>query len=322
MTGGKIVFSLTQGWFNSAAAATLTGGSPATTSTCSMAFAPGSAASGCTAAVAATYTCIVGTADLAAGTYNLVLTANAWSAGSAQPAGTFSVSTNNNGVTLDAASTTTGVLPKIGSTVTVTSFAATTATDAQNIGVATSGATTGTFTIGFTTTSVLVANSFIVFTLPAANYFSGVTTATISGGSTTAPTCSLITSNTQLKCIFGSGGLTAGATVITLAAGWTPGATVQSSQFPAIANSNKATYTISNLISPAKYLPATTYSSANIQASFSASGSNTECSAALAFQQFGTAPPSPGPNTPGASSGKALALSAVLALSSIMLFLF
>jgi len=268
----------------------------------------------------------VGTADLAAGTYNLVLTAAAWSVGSAQPAGTFSVSTSNNGVTLDAASTTTGVLPKIGSTVAVTSFAATTAADAQKIRVATTGAT-GTFTIGFTTTTALPANAFIQFTLPAAYFASNPGAgATISGGSTTAPTCTL-PSATQLKCVFGTGGLTAGASTITLAAGWTPAATVNSAQFPAVTNSNKATYTISNLISPAKYLPAATYAAnSNYQADFGTVGSLTECSAALAFPQFGTAPPSPpsppGPNAPGASGGKALALSAVLALSSIMLLLF
>jgi len=318
MTNGKVVFSLTGGWLRTATAATLTGGSPATTSTCALSLVAGSAASGCTAAGLDTLTCTVGTANLAAGTYNLVLTAGAWSVNSAQPAGTFSVQTTNNAVTLDAASTTTGVLPKIGGTVAVTSFTATTAADATKILVASSG----TFTIGFTTTTALVANSFIVFTLPAAYFASNPgASATLSGGSTTAPTCTL-PSSTQLKCVFNTGGLNAGASVITLATGWIPGATVNSGQFPAVANSNKATYTLSNLISPAKYLPATTYSSASIQAYFGASGSKTECSAALAFPQFGTAPPTPGPNTPGASSGKALALSAVLALSSIMLFLF
>jgi len=318
MTNGKVVFSLTGGWLRTATAATLTGGSPATTSTCSLSLSQGGAASGCTAAGLDTLTCTVGTANLAAGTYNLVLTAGAWSVNSAQPAGTFSVQTTNNGVTLDAASTTSGVLPKIGGTVAVTSFTATTTADATKIGVASSG----TFTIGFTTTTALVANSFIVFTLPAAYFASNPgASATLSGGSTTAPTCTL-PSSTQLKCVFNTGGLNAGASIITLAAGWTPGATVNSGQFPAVANSNKATYTLSNLISPAKYLPATTYTAASIQAYFGASGSKTECSAALAFPQFGTAPPSPGPSTPGASSGKALALSAVLALSSIMLFLF
>jgi len=189
--------------------------------------------------------------------------------------------------------------------------------------VATAGAT-GTFTIGFTTTTALVANSFIVFTLPVANYFStiGSSPQTISGGATTAPTCSLQNSNTQLKCIFNTGGLNSGGTTITLAAGWAPGATANSAQFPAVANSNKATYTISNLISPAKYLAANTYS-ANYQAYFGTALSKTQCSAALAFPQFGTAPPSPpGPNTPGASSGKVLALSAVLVLISIMLSMF
>lgn len=312
---------MTQGWLRTATAATLTGGSPATTSTCSLSLSQGSAASGCTAAGLDTLTCTVGTANLAAGTYNLVLTAGAWSVGPAQPAGTFSVQTTNNVVTLDAASTTTGVLPKIGGTVAVTSFTATTAADAQAIGVASSG----TFTIGFTTSTALVANSFIVFTLPAAYFASNPgASATISGGSTTAPTCTL-PSSTQLKCVFGTGGLNVGATTITLAAGWTPGFTVNAAQFSAVANSNKATYTLSNLISPAKYLPAATYSAANInfQAYFGTALSKTECSAALAFPQFGTAPPTPpGPNTPGASSGKALALSAVLALSSIMLFLF
>jgi hypothetical protein len=302
----------------------LSGGSPATTSTCSMAFVAGSVAAGCTAAVADTYTCIVGTADLAAGTYNLVLTAgSAWTVGPTQPAGTFSVSTTNNNVVLDAASTTTGILPKIGGTVAVTSFTATTAADAEKIGVVTAGAT-GTFTIGFTTNTALVANSFIVFTLPVANYFStiGSTAQTVSGGTTVAPTCSLQNSNTQLKCIFNTGGLNSGATVITLAAGWAPGATANSAQFPAVASSNKATYTISNLVSPAKYLAANTYS-ANYQSYFGPASSKTECSAALAFPQFGTAPPSPpGPNTPGASSSKVLALSAVLVLISIMLSMF
>jgi len=320
MTNGKVVFSLTNGWLKTAAAATLTGGSPATTSTCSMALVAGSAASGCTAAGLDTLTCTVGTANLAAGTYNLVLTAgSAWTVGPAQPAGTFSVSTTNNGVTLDAASTTTGVLPKIGSTVAVTSFTFGTAADSAKIGVASSGSVS----IGFTTSTALAANAFILFTLPGANYFStiGSGTQSMTGQSTATPACTW--STPVLTCRV-SAALPAGSSTISIAAGWIPGATVNSAQFPAITNFNKATYTISNLISPAKYLPAATYSAANInfQAYFGTVGSTTECSAALAFPQFGTAPPTPGPNTPGASSGKALALSAVLALSSIMLFLF
>jgi len=316
MTGGKIVFSLTQGWLKTAAAATLTGGSPATTSTCTMLFTPGLAASGCTAAVADTYTCTVGTADLAAGTYNLVLTAaSGWAVGPNQPAGTFSVSTSNNGVTLDAASTTTGVLPKIGSTVTVTSFAIVTAGDSAKIGVA----STGGFSIGFTTSTPLPQNAFILFTLPASNYFSSIGSGaqSMTGQSTTAPTCTWSTPVLTCKV---NAALPAGASIISIAAGWIPGATVNSAQFPTITNFNKATYTISNLISPAMYLPAATYLAAtnNFQAYFTTN----ECSAALAFPQFGTAPSSPGPTTPGSSSGKALALSAFLALSSIMLFLF
>ena len=62
-----------------------------------------------------TLTCTVGTANLAAGTYNLVLILVQWSVGPAQPAGTLSASTTNNNVLVDAASTTTGAVPHIGS---------------------------------------------------------------------------------------------------------------------------------------------------------------------------------------------------------------
>jgi len=323
-TGGKIIFSLTRGWLKTVAAGTLSGGTPAATSTCALVLNSGSPASGCSAATMDTLICTVGAANLAAGTYNLVLTAgSAWTVGSAQPAGTFSVSTTNNDVVLDTASATTGVLPKIGGTVAVTTFTIATPADAQKIGVVTSGATNG-FSIGFTTTTPLLINSFISFTLPAANYFQaiGAGAQTMTGQSTTAPTCTW--TSPVLKCQVNAA-LPAGQSTIFIASGWTPGATVNAVQFPAIANSNTATYTITNLMSPSKYLAAATYSAPtnNYQAYFGSVGSKTECSAALAFPQFGTAPPSPpGPNTPGASSGKALALSAVLALGSIMLFLF
>jgi len=84
-----------------------------------------------------------------------------------------------------------------------------------------------------------------------------------------------------------------------------------------MANSNKATYTISNLKTPAVYLAGGAYPTV-FQAKF---GSN-ECSAAVTFPQFG-ALPGPTPPTTPASSGKELALSALLALSySVALFLF
>jgi hypothetical protein len=106
---GKIHFRLTPGYLTTGAAplaATLSGGS---TSTCSsVALVPGNAASGCSAARQDTLTCNVATANLAAGSYSLVLTLNTWSVGANQPAGTFSVSTTNNNVALDAASTTVG----------------------------------------------------------------------------------------------------------------------------------------------------------------------------------------------------------------------
>jgi len=57
----------------------------------------------------------VGTANLAAGTHNLVLILAQWSVGPAQPAGTLSASTTNNNVLVDAASATTGAVPHIGS---------------------------------------------------------------------------------------------------------------------------------------------------------------------------------------------------------------
>ena len=178
----------------------------------------------------------------------------------------------------DAASTTTGVLPAIGSTAAVTSFGPATAADTTKVGVQ----TTNVFNIAFTTSTALLINSFIVFTLPAAN-FSNVGAATMTGQSTAASTCSLL-STTQLRCIF-TAALPAGASTIALtggAGGWVPGTTVNSTQFPTIPTFNKATYTISNLMSPPKYLAAATYSAAaanNYKASF---GSN-ECSAALAF---------------------------------------
>lgn len=316
MTNGKIVFRLTPGYLRTAAAATLTGGTPATTSTCSsLSLNPGSAATGCSAAVWDTLTCTVGTANLNGGTYNLVLSSGQWSVSSAQAAGTFSVSTTNNNVVLDAASTTTGILPKIGSTVQVTSFTAQTATDLEKIEVASSG----TLSIGFTTSTALVTNSFIRFTLPASNYFTTLTTATMTGQSTTAPTCVLEQSNSVVKCTFNAN-QPAGASTIILALGWKVGNTVNAAQFPANANFNKASYTISNLKTPAKYLAAATYSTtAN---TYKANYAANECSAALAFPQFGTAPPSPSnPTSPVKNSGMAMALSAAVALSCIVMFL-
>jgi hypothetical protein len=236
---------------------------------------------GCSAAVADTITCTVGTANLAAGSYNLVLTAGQWSFGPAQPAGTFSVLTTQNNIVLDAAAATTGALPQIGGTVAVTSFAAVNAADLQKVG----WPSTGVFAIGFTTSTALTANSFIQFTLPAANYFQSLGSGppTLTGQSFTAPTCSL-SSTTVLKCVFNAL-LPSGSSTISLAAGWVPGATVNSAQFPTNANFNKATYTISNLRTPSKRLPAATYAAAtsNYQACFA----NNECSATISFPTFG-----------------------------------
>ena len=89
----------------------------------------------------------MGTANLAAGTYNLVLILAQWSVGPAQPLGTFSVQTTNNNVVVDAASATTDAVPQIGGPIQVTSFAAVTAADATKVGMQ----TTGVFTIAFTT---------------------------------------------------------------------------------------------------------------------------------------------------------------------------
>jgi len=309
MTNGKITFSLPHGYLASASNAVLTGGS--TTSTCTTALIAGSAATGCSAAVNDRIVCTVGTANLAAGSYNFVLQAGGWTVGAAQSAGTFSVSTSNNGVALDVASAT-GSLPKIGGTVAVTSFAAATATDLGKVLVA----STGAFSIGFTTTSNLATSSIIQFKLPIQNYFSALNGATMTGQDTTAPTCSV--AGSVLSCKINSA-LKAGASIIVLTAGWIPGLAVSAAQFQPMANSNKATYTISNLKTPAAYLAAGAYPT-DYKATFGA-GPN-ECSAAVTFPQFGALPGPSTPTTP-ASSGKELVLSALLALSyCVALFLF
>jgi len=55
----------------------------------------------------------------------------------------------------------------------------------------------------------------------------------------------------------------AGATTISLAAGWIPGATVDSAQFPTNANFNKAACAMTNLQTPSKCLAAATYAAAS-----------------------------------------------------------
>ena len=307
MTNGKITFSLPRGYLASASNAVLTGGSP--TSKCTTVLIPGSAATGCSAAVNDRIVCTVGTADLNVGSYSFVLQAGGWAVGSAQSAGTFSVSTSNNNVALDVASAT-GSLPKIGGTVAVTSFAAATQADLGKVLVA----STGAFSIGFTTTSNLATSSIIQFKLPIQNYFSALNGATMTGQDTTAPTCTV--AGSVLSCKI-NGALKAGASTIVLTAGWIPGLAVSAAQFQPMANSNKATYTISNLKTPAVYLAGGAYPTV-FQAKF---GSN-ECSAAVTFPQFGSLPGPSTPTTP-ASSGKELALSALLALSyCVALFLF
>jgi hypothetical protein len=306
---GKIHFRLTPGYLMTGAAplaATLSGGS---TSNCSsLVLVRGNAAGGCAAARQDTLTCTIATANLAAGSYSLVLTSNTWSIGANQPAGTFSVSTTNNNVELDAASTTVGILPAIGGSVSVTSFTAVTSADLQKIGVA----STGTLSIGFTTSTKLPSSSTIVFTLPISNYLTTLTTATMTGKSTTAPTCTLQSSNTVLRCVLNDI-LDSGQSTITFAQGWVPGTTVSSASFPANSNLNKATYTISNIQTPARYLAAATYTSA-YQATYgnSPTDANYECSASISFPQFGNAPVPPGTGAK-AASGVSVVLSAAAA---------
>jgi len=172
------------------------------------------------------------------------------------------------------------------------------------------------FSIGFTTTSNLATSSIIQFKLPIQNYFSALNGATMTGQDTTAPTCSV--AGSVLSCKINSA-LKAGASTIVLTAGWIPGLAVSAAQFQPMANSNKATYTISNLKTPAAYLAAGAYPT-DYKATFGA-GPN-ECSAAVTFPQFGALPGPSTPTTP-ASSGKELVLSALLALSyCVALFLF
>ena len=71
----------------------------------------------------------------------------------------------------------------------------------------------------------------------------------------------LQSANTVVKRIF-TAHQPAGATTVSLAAGWIPGATVNSAQFPTNANFNKAAYTVSNLQTPSKCLAAATYAAA------------------------------------------------------------
>ena len=113
----------------------------------------------------------MGTANLAAGTHNLVLILAQWSVGPAQPAGTLSASTTNNNVLVDAASTTTGAVPHIGS---------------PKIDVA----SPGTLGIGFSISANLSANSFIQFKLPAENHLTTLSVASMSGRRLVLALCS------------------------------------------------------------------------------------------------------------------------------------
>jgi hypothetical protein len=312
MTNGRIIFSLTKGYLSTTATtASLSGGS--TTSTCSISFVSGKSATGCSAAEADSLICTIGTADLSGGTYSLVLAQNTWSVGANQPAGTFSVSTTNNNVALDAASTIVGILPAIGGSVSVTSFTAATPADLRKIGVA----STGTLSIGFTTSTKLPSSSTIVFTLPISNYLTILTTATMTGKSTTAPTCTLQSSNTVLRCVL-NGVLDSGDSTITFAQGWVPGTTVSSASFPANSNFNKATYTISNIQTPARYLAAATYTSP-YQATYGISpdDANYECSASISFSN---APVPPGTGAKAASGvSVVLSASAACAIAFVLL---
>jgi len=311
---GNIVFSLTPFYLKTATAATLTGGSPATTSTCSnVQLTQGSLATCTAAAVMQTITCSVATANLAAGSYSLVLSANSWSVNNAQSAGTFSVMTTNNGVTLDASSASTGILPAYGGTAAVTAVAlsgSTATAEAQKIGTVTVNAV---LSITFTTVTKVVTGGSITFTFPT-NYLTA-SAGTLAQGSSPI-TASVSMSGSSVVCNVGVD-LPPGTTnVLTLTAGsWTPTTTANAALFPAMPNANKGTYTVSNLITPPIYNAAMSTSNFKIQFSNSA-----QQSCALTYPQIGTTS-GPGGNTPGTSSGQQLLFSVFALLGSIALLL-
>jgi len=221
--------------------------------------------------------------------------------------------TTNSDITLDAASATnTGTLPLIGGAVSVTSATVATSADASKVGTVASGK----FAIAFTTATKLLNGGKITFTFPS-SYFSAIVTsgAALSGQSTTAP--SAVSFNAPYVVMTVGADLPSGSSTLTLDVGWTPGASLSTASYPTIANFNKGSYTLSNLVTPAKYFAASS-GGLDYQIKFGSS----ECSADLKYPQIGTPPPSP-PGTPGgpAASAQGLFLSVVLAVGSALLSL-
>jgi len=256
-----------------------------------------------------TITCAVGTANLAPGSYTLVL--SAWSVNNAQSAGTFSVQTNNNGIALDTASATTGILPAYGGSATVSSVAtagASAATEVQKVGTAT-GSTT--LLITFVTATKIVSGGSVTFKFPA-NYLS-TSAGTLTQGATTIGAGVAMSGSSVVLTV--NAELPAGTSILTLTAGWIPLSTANAALFPAMPNANKGTYTISNLITPPIYNAATSTSLNSIR--FTASNQESSCS--LSYPQIGSTS-GPGGNTP-ASSGQQLLFSVLAVLGSMVLLL-